>query len=499
MQWVRLFKQIFVYGFSSVFVRGLNFLLTPLYTYFFLPAHYAIITDFYAVMAFLTVVLSFGLDSFYFRIHPEEKDEENQNLSTVLFNQCMSFSIVLATIFLALTLPNANLIATWMHYPGEKLWVSICIFILFIDAFSVLPLAILRSEEKALRFSGIQSATILINVLCNVLYFLIFKRYVEVTIFEDITAVLLINLISSCCRLLFLIPQFIKYTPVFNAMFWQRILHYTFPLMLVGLGGIINEVLDRQLLKYLLLKNHSETEALRQMGIYGAIYKFSIFISLITQAFRYTLEPFLLQMFGNPKNDEQLTKNFQRRLMSIYVGFLLFSSLTILFFQDLIKILFLQQEAYWEGLQILPILLLAQVVLGVYYQQALWYKMVMKTQIGAHITWIGVLITLIFNFLLIPKYGYVASAWITLGCYAVMLSMSYVWSLKHWAVSYDFKSLWTYFIVAVAFFSLINWCEHQIFFPMNAIELLILKIILLSSYVLMIFNYEKKFIDIRLN
>jgi len=462
-----------VYGFSSILARLLNFLLIPLYTYYFLPQEYAIITDFYSIMALFSVVLAFSIDSFYFRVQ-RKIPIDTEELSTIqgekrviihpshfLFNQCMSFLVLINTVFLALTLLNAQTLAEYLDYPDHKNWVILCVLILFFDTFSVLPLAVLRSEKKAWRFSAINTSMIFLNIGCNLLYFLYLKPQYNLAI-SPASVVFGINLMASIFRFILLLPNCLHYTPQFNWDFWSQMIPYAAPLVLVSIGGIINEVIDRQLLKYLLLETHSKEEMLYQVGIYGAVYKFSIFITLINQAFRYAVEPFLLRRYDEKPSKQDLPKSRQVtlelhiQLMNVYVGILLFCFLSITFFSDLLKHIFLANPAYWQGLKILPILLLAHVCLGVYYLQSIWYRLAMVTQIGAHISWIGVLITVIINFIFIPQYGYVASAWATLFCYFSMLVISYFWSQSYLAIPYTLKKIGYYFAVALYFYYIVQ-------------------------------------------
>jgi O-antigen/teichoic acid export membrane protein len=411
-----LFSQVAVYGLSSVAGRIFQFLLTPLYTYYFLPEDFGIISEFYAWAGFLAILLSFSLESFIFK-QCNSLDAQGQKVFVV---QAISFLSVINFVFLLLVAGASGFISQKMGYEEGQIWVILFALILSIDGISSVLQTQLRLEQKAMRFASINLSMILCNVVLNILFLLVFKPFLFPA-HSGVTYVFWANLLASLLRLFLLLPQLRAFSFVLSLDWLRAMLPYCLPLVWVGLGGMVNELLDRLLLKYLLMPTLGEVEALRQLGIYSAVYKFSIIITLCVQAFRYATEPFYFKTA-----QDRASKQARAKVLHLYLSFLIFVLLATTLFLPELKRFFLVQPAYWEGLHIVPMLLLAQLLLGVYYQQSVWYRLSGKTWLGALLTSLGVFITVLANFLLIPKLGYEGAAYATLTCYGALLLFSIV-------------------------------------------------------------------------
>jgi O-antigen/teichoic acid export membrane protein len=452
----RLAKQTVLYGLSSIVGRFLNYLLTPLFTSaaIFTGDQYGIITEMYAYVAFLIVLLTYGMETAFFRFSTQE------NLSRRSVYSSIGLSLVVTSCtFILVGYLFSQPIANWLHYPNNSEFVTWFAIIVGLDALSSIPQAQLRLENKAVRFALINLANVFINIGLNLLFLVYCKSNYESgnpswltqTIYNPeigVGYVFIANLVASICKFLLLMPYFNIRTAEFDWTLLKKMLRFAFPLLFVGLAGIINETLDRILLKKMLWPTLGETATLIQIGIYGANYKLSIIITLFIQAFRYAAEPF----FFNESSDKSAPKTFAR-IMNYFVILVLFMFLVVTLFIHAFKY-FTPNPVYWEGLVVVPILLLANVFLGIYYNQSIWYKLANRTKAGAWISVLGAVITITLNLLFIPKFGYVASAWATLACYFGMVVMSYFLGNKHYPIPYDLKKIAVYFGLALGIFTL---------------------------------------------
>lgn len=444
--------QTAIYGLSSIIGRFLNYLLVPLHTAVFLPLQFGIITEMYAYVAFLVVLLTYGMETAFFRHSTKEEFDKKNVFSTTLFSLIFSTAIFisLATIF-------AQPIADWLRYsafPQYVIWFAI---IVGLDAVSSIPLAKLRAENKAGSFAFVNIANVFVNIGLNVFFlgyclpqyengvhnFLIDTFYNHEM---GVGYVFISNLVASIVKFLLLLPVMFKANFGMNFMLLKQMLFYGFPLLIAGLAGIVNETIDRIMLKRMLIDNLGEAATLTQLGIYGACYKISIIITLFIQAFRYAAEPFF---FSQEK--EKNAKEIYSRVMNYFIIVCFAVFLAVMLYIDIIKH-FIQNEAFWVGLKVVPILLLANVFLGIYYNLSIWYKLTGKTQFGAYISVFGAAVTIAFNYFAIPVWGYVGSAWATLACYASMTLVSYYFGQINYKVPYRLKNFFLYFIASFALY-----------------------------------------------
>ena len=436
----KLAGQTAIYGLSSIIGRLLNYLLVPLHTYFFTTSEYGVISEFYAYVAFLVVFLMFGMETTFFRFVNKSEDKEKT------FNQAFSLVFGINTVFLISVLLFSQSIATWMLYPDHANYVIWFGFILAFDAMSSVLLAKLRYQDKAKKFAIVQLSSIGVTIVLNVFFlFVLLPIYPEF----GIGFIFIANLGASLIKPLFLLAEIKTIKLIWDKVMVQTMVIFALPMVIAGFAGIINETIDRILLKRLLIDKGVEY-AQSQVGIYSANYKLSIIITLFIQAFRYAAEPFF---FAQEKNKEK--NKVYSTVMTYFVMVVSFIFLGVTLYIDIFK--WFINERYWEGLNVVPILLMANVFLGIYYNQSIWYKLANKTKFGAYIAIGGAFITLSLNFALIPYFGYVGSAWATLIVYFLMMVASHILGQKHYPIKYNLRKVFAFIIIALVLFFIDRW------------------------------------------
>ena len=455
----KLAGQTAIYGLSSIVGRLLNYLLVPLYTYKFTnAADYGVVSELYAWVAFLVVLLTFGMETAYFRFR-----KENTNEKEVFASGFFILTIINLFFLAAIFLFNQS-IANALLFNEHPEYILLLGLIVVLDGISALPLARLRAEEKALQFAGINFASIFINILLNLVFMLILfdPNNPEKGVFY----ILLANLISSAIKPVLLYKDFLQVSFKPNGQLIRAMLLYASPLVIAGFAGIINETLDRILLKHLLYDETDPSSLMHaeaQVGIYSACYKLAMLVTIIIQAFRYAAEPFFFAQHKSENKNQIYVK-----VMNYFLAFLCLIFLGVSLNIDILKY-FIQNESYWVGLGVVPILLLANVFLGVYFNQSIWYKLSNKTKFGAYIAISGAILTIGINLVFIPIYGYWASSWATLIVYAFQMVLSYVLGQVHYPIPYNLKKFGMYLGSSI----LIYWCFSMIQFNSLAITLLL--------------------------
>ena len=466
------------YGISTILGRSLNFLLVAVHTLAFMPQEMGINVKLYGYVAIASIIYTYGMETAFFRFAPENK--------TKYYNIIQSYVIVSSIFFSSILIIFASPIIAYLGYPGKEIFLIWLALIIAIDAVTAIPFARLRLEKKTKRFVKAKIINILINIFLNVLFLLVFKKIAEgdyLTSLQPIAQklynpkigagyIFLANLIANATFFYFLRPEFRDFTFQFEKETFKKLWVYAYPLMIMVVASTYNLVFDRLLLEKFLPEgfypNRSSQEAL---GIYGSVYKLSIFMSLATQAFRYAAEPFFLSKTDDKNSPETLadvTKWFLITCIFIWLGV----SLNI----DILQRLFLGQKIYWEGIAVVPVLLLANLFLGIYYNISVWFKLNNKTYFGTLITFIGLGITIIANIILIPRIGYMGCAVAFLiSCFS-MTALCYLLGQRHYPVPYKIESALGYIISA----GLLIYCVMQIQFdslwlsiPYHAILLLL--------------------------
>ncbi len=455
----KLAGQTAVYGLSSVLGRVLGYLLVWLYTRVFLPGEYGTVNVFYAYAAFLIVVLTYGMETAFFRFNESESNKEK------VFSTGMISLIFSTLVFLFLASVFAQSIAGWIDYADHPEYVLWFAWMLGLDVLSKIPFARLRSQNKALKFAAINIANIAVNIGLN-LFFLLFCPFVHqheswtllngmihLVYRQDwgIEYIFIANLIASAVTLLLLIPQFTGMRWKLDPKLLKTMLIFAFPLLFAGMAGIVNETFDRLLLRYLL----PEGIAAYQVGIYSACYKISILMTIFIQAYKYAAEPFF---FAAAK--EKDSKILYARIMDYFIVVVSFIFLATMVYLDDFIMRYLIGKNYWEGKGVIPVLMLANLFLGVYYNLSIWYKLTSKTIWGAWISLIGAMITLALNFWWIPLgadhliHGYMGSAWATFICYCGMMVISYLVGQRYFPVNYNLGKFFGYLGLALLLYAI---------------------------------------------
>ncbi|MBN4052247.1 oligosaccharide flippase family protein [Sphingobacteriaceae bacterium AH-315-L07] len=449
----KLAGQTAVYGLSSVVGRVLNyFVLTPLYTRILSTEQYGIVTDIYAYVAFLIILFTYGMETGYFRFSELEKDRSKVYSTTLI-------SILLTSVaFVTLMIFNCQSIADWLMYPQHTEYIILFAIIVGADAVVAIPFARLRQQNKARYFATVKIINILVNISLNIFFFVIcpwiinspsmHEYHAFINSFYDpdthVGYVFISNLAASLVTFILLIPNMSNTKWGFDTGLLKRMILYTLPLMIAGLAGMTNQHLDKILLKYLLPFENIGL-ALDQLGVYGACYKLSIIITLLIQAFGMAAEPFY---FAQAK--EKNAKDVYANIMKYFVIVISFIFLSIMMYMDVIK--FFIGENFHGGLDIVPILLIANICFGIYYNLSIWFKLSGKTLYGAYISIGGAIITIVLNVILIPIIGYWGSTWATLICFAFMMVVCYYLGQAHYAINYNVKRILGYFFLAIILF-----------------------------------------------
>ncbi len=485
----KLAGETVIYGLSSIIGRMVTFLLTPLYTYNFPTEDYGVVIYLYSLVAFLMVIFIYRMESAYFRFGTDAETRESA-FSTALLS-VVSTSVIFAGIMLFF---SRFIAVDLMNYPPSyALYVSMFAGILAFDVIAEIPFARLRLEGKALRFAILKLTSIGVNVGLNLFFIVLCPWILEqgaghfaYDFIEKIYNptfgvgyIFVANLAASSLVLLLLIPDFLRTKYTFDPALWRKMFVWAAPLILAGLAGIANEVIDRVMLKYLLPENIADSE----LGIYGACYKLAVIMALFTQAFRYAAEPFF---FAQKKNKD--SKELYAAIGKYFAVVGLVAFLVVTFYIDLFQ--YLVDEPYREGLKIVPVLLLANLFLGLYYNLSVWYKLTDKTRWGGYIMAVGAVITVVLNWWWIPKIGYMGSAWATLICYVSVTAISYVLGQKYFPVPYDLKRIFGYIFIAVAFYFLSLWMRNAVGGDLTSV--LISNTALLLLYFVILFQAERK-------
>jgi O-antigen/teichoic acid export membrane protein len=434
------------YGVSSIAARFLFYLLTPYLTYKLAVAGYGDMSNLYAAIPFLNVIFTYGMETTYFRF--ASKEEYRKDIYSTSIISILLSTVVLTTMLIASRAGFAHL----LRLDGHPELITYSALIIAFDTLCALPFAKLRLDQRPRKYALIRVSTIIFQI--SVTYFLISvcPHLVKKTPHGFIAAfyrsdygvgyVIIANLMASFFALLLLYKEFFSFELKFNKKVWAAMMVYSLPLLIVGFGGMVNETFDRIMLSWL-APVKTVDEAMTQVGIYSGCYKLSILISLFIQAFRMGAEPFFFK-----QAEGQNPQKVYARVMKFFVITITIMFLAVAMYLDIWK-LFLSRKIYWTGLKVVPILLLANMFLGIYYNLTIWYKLTHKTIAGAYITLIGAAITLIINFTFIPYFGYMACAWATFFCYGSMMVISFVWGQREYRIPYAWKKLCGYIAIVV--------------------------------------------------
>ncbi len=475
----KLAGQTAIYGLSTILGRLLNYALVPFYTYIFsAPADYGVNTEFYAYISFLNIVFTYGMETAFFNF--ATKEENKGNVFTTAFRSLTASSLILAVPFIVF----AWQIAAGLRLENQAMFVIWCILIVSTDAIAAIPFARLRQQNKAKKFAVMKLVNIFVNISLNAFFLGLCKNAYEndpgsmfAAFYNPAVGIgyaFVANLIANIVTLMLLVPEMKAETGVFDHALWKRMMVYALPLLIVGLAGMVNETLDRILIKYL----QSPVVGEYMQGVYGACYKISILMTIFIQAFRYSAEPFF---FSRLKDDDN--KKVYARVMKYFV---IACSLIFLFTaHNLSWIQYMIGETYRVGMPVVPVLLLANLFLGVYFNLSIWYKLTGRTMFGAWITLFGAVVTIALNFWWIPVYGFMGSAWATLICYAAMMVVSYILGQRYYPVKYALRPILTYLGIAVLLYVVSTFIHTG-----HIVVDVILKNALIVPYLLLLWKVE---------
>ena len=445
----KLAKDTAIYGVSSIVGRFLNWLLVPLYTFKLASsADYGVVTNLYAWAAFLLVILTYGMETGFFRFANKERAQALKVYSTTLTS--VGFTSFL---FAFICVVFSQSIADMLGYSDNAEYIAIIGVVVAMDAFGSIPFAFLRYSNRPIKFAGLKLLMVFTNILFN-LFFLIVCPWLE-NVSPELIAwfynpsygvgyVFVANLLSTGIVTLALLPDVFKIRFDFDFALLRKMLRYSLPLLVLGVAGIMNQTVDKIIFPYL----YSDQQfAESELGIYGACFKVAMIMMMFTQAFRYAYEPFI---FAQHKDKNSLSAYADA--MKYYIIFSLLILLGMIFYLDVFKLLI--DRDYHEGFKVVPIVLFSYIFQGVFFNLSLWYKLSDKTMYGAWFSILGVVITLVINIIFVPIFSYTASAWASFVCYFVIMLVSYYFGQKHMPIKYDLKSIGLYTGLAVLFFGL---------------------------------------------
>lgn len=439
-----LFKQTAIYGLATVLPRMLSFLLVRLYTGILPTGEYGEVSIVLSWMVFFNVVLSYGMETAFFRFYNSETDKENVIATSTISIFWSSIIFLFGALIFRGTLASlANV---------EVQYITYAIWILVLDALVIVPFSKLRANQRPMLYAIIKMGNVTVNLLLN-LFFLkllpviaasnpnsfIGNLYIEN---YEIGYIFVSNLAASLLTLVVLSPNYLFLTRKFDAVLWKKMMQYGLPILVAGIAFAVNEHFDKILLGYWLPENVAKSE----VGAYSACYKLGLFMVLFATAFRLGIEPFF---FSHSKNE-----NAPQTYAMITKYFVIFGSLILLgviVFADVLKFLLLDNKSYWEAMKVVPLIILANFCLGIYNNLSVWYKLTDRTKMGAYISIVGAVLTLVLNYLLIPKFSYYGSAIATIAAYGSMMFISYVLGNRYYPIPYDMEKIGGYLGLSILF------------------------------------------------
>jgi len=488
----KLAGETMIYGLSSILSRLLNYVvLTPFLTRVFTKAQYGAVSEMYTYAALLMVFFTYRMETTFFRF-AKDKEQMSNTFSTVSISLIISTSFFVGILF-AFAQPLADL----LKYPEHADYVRWFIFILAFDTLAAIPFARLRLENRPIRFAVVKT----LNILVNIFFIFFFLKICPIllengwdsvrTIYNPenpVAYVFIANFLGSLAVILFLLPEYRKLRFSFDTTLWKKMMGYAMPLVVVGLAAVVNQLINLPLLKNYLPGTLAENEA--DMGVYAACFKLAILMSLFIQAFNYAAEPFF---FRNADRGDAKAIYAQVGQAFALVGSIVFLGITL--YLDVVKGFI--GTAFHEGLYVVPILAMAFLFLGLYYNFSIWYKLSDRTIIGAYISVVGAIITIILNILLIPIWGYEGSAWTSLACYSFMALASYVVGRAYYPIPYPIGKMFLYIGLAVGVYFtstlLTDYLADQFWL------MVFVHTMLLGLYLLVVYGLERKVIHGMLN
>jgi len=438
---ISLAKDTAIYGLSSIIGRFLNYLLVPLYTAKMSAASggYGVITNMYAYVALILVLLTFGMETTYFRFTNKTHEDSMHIYSTTLIS-VGTVSLAFVILVLLFITPLSEV----MGYSDHPSYVWVMAITVAIDAFLCIPFAYLRQQKKAIKFASLKLLNIAVSILLNIIYFAVLDG-------KEVGYAFYINLVCSSMLAVCLVKELTGFHYVLDKAALRRMLSYTWPILILGIAGILNQTADKMLFPYI----YKGADMRVQLGIYGAASKIAMIMAMITQAFRYAYEPIV---FAGVKDKDQHA--MYAKAMKYFIIFTLLAFLMVMAYLNVLK--YIIGEDYWSGLRVVPIVMAAEIMMGVYFNLSFWYKLIDKTIWGAVFSGIGCSVLLLVNILFVPRYGYMACAWGGFAGYGVAMVVSYFVGQKYYPIDYPLKDIAFYVVLAAVMTIVIDYLHHHL-------------------------------------
>lgn len=455
-----LAKDTVIYGASSIIGKFLNYLLVPLYTYALArTSDYGIVTNIYAWTALLLVILTYGMETGFFRFVNRE-DQDPKSVYKTAFLTLLATSSIFALLVILFQQPIANVLG----YADHSEFIAMMFATVAVDAFASIPFAYLRYQKRPIRFAALKLLFVLLNIGFNLLFLVVLKK-------NDVFYIFLSNILATLIQTACLLPMTMPKGGQFSAPVLKEMLRYSLPLLILGVAGIMNQTLDRILFPYL----YTGDDAQAQLGIYGACFKVAMVMMMFTQAFRYAYEPFVFA-----KHKDRQSVEAYADAMKYYIIFSYLILLGVIFYLDIFR--YIVSSAYWEGLKIVPVVLWTYVFQGIYFNLSFWYKLTDETKWGAYFSLIGLVITLVIQMVGVPLIGYWASCGSSLVCYFVIMLLSYFIGQKKAPVPYDLKSIGGYTALTIGLLAL--YYAIRLYYIHNMWLLMAIGTVLITLYII---------------
>ena len=458
-----LAKDTAIYGLSSIVGRFLNYLLVPLYTAKLSAASggYGVITNVYAYTALLMVILTYGMETTFFRF----ANKEEENPQTVYTTTLISVGFT-SLMFIALVLLFINPISAFMGYADHQSYIWVMAITVAIDAFQCIPFAYLRYKKRPIKFAALKLLNIFMAIVLNIVFFLVLPSIYEssggtgfISAIYDPTVgagyAFYVNLFCSAILTFFFWRELVAQKYSFSKALLRRMLSYSWPILVLGIAGILNQTADKILFPYI----YKGSDAHSQLGIYGAASKIAMIMAMITQAFRYAYEPFV---FGKSKDKDN--RETYAKAMKYFIIFTLLAFLVVVGYMDVLRHII--GRDYWDGLRVVPIVMAAEIMMGVYFNLSFWYKLIDKTIWGAYFSGAGCAVLIAVNVIFVPRYGYMACAWAGFAGYATAMVLSYFVGQRKYPIAYPMKDISVYVLITVVLYFCMTTANARLSTPL---------------------------------
>ena len=457
--------------------RFINYLLVPIQTAKFTAAggQYGIITNVYAYVALLIIILTYGMETTFFRFMNKAGERPEKVYSTTLATVGTT-----SLLFAVVVLLFGPTIASWLGYADHPAYIMVMYTTVAIDAFTAIPFAYLRCMHRPWKFAALKMLNIVLNIVLNLLYLVILPYFkinplgiYDANFTLDVVWVFYINMFCSVATLLFLWKELKGFRFGFDWQLCKRMLRYTWPLLVMGVAGQLNQTASQIIFPYMF--DGSTADARTQLGIYGACIKIAMIMVMITQAFRYAYEPFV---FGRSNDTDN--KTTYSKAMKFYIIFTLLAFLCVMGYMDILS--HIVGRTYWEGLEIVPIVMAAEIMFGIFFNLSFWYKLTDRTIWGAYFSGLGAVVLIAVDIIFIPRFSYWACAWAGFMSYAVSMIVSYFFGQKYYPINYPLKEIALYTVVAAVLFGCITFANANL----PTATAIALNTVLIAAFVAMI-------------